>query len=117
MSEPDDLLGKADAFLKRYHPSPAPASDDIPVLTEVVSASAGKTAREPSADKTRDSGLTLREIEQGLTLRVLEAMQPQIAKFFEESLRARLEDHLRRSLATLTGQVRADVESMVRDAV
>jgi hypothetical protein len=36
MSEPDDLLGKADAFLKRYHPSSAAAQRDVPVLTEII---------------------------------------------------------------------------------
>jgi hypothetical protein len=120
MSDSDDLLGKADAFLKRYHPSAAPASDDIPVLTEVVPAPAERPNREPSADKSQDSvpkDPDSREIEQRLRQRVIEAIQPYIANFLDESLRARLEDHLRRSLAALTDQVRADIETLMRDAV
>ena len=120
MSDSDDLLGKADAFLKRYHPSPVPASDDIPVLTEIVPAAAGRPSSEPSADKSHGGGLkdpALREIEQRLRQRVIEAIQPYVANFLDESLRARLEDHLRRSLAALTDQVRADIETLMHDAV
>ena len=40
MSDSDELLGKADAFLKRYHPTGAAGQGDVPVLTEVIAESA-----------------------------------------------------------------------------
>ena len=118
MSDSDDLLGKADAFLKRYHPSPASASDDIPVLTEVVPTAAARPGRGSTAEKSHDGGqLALSEIEHRLRQRVLEAVQPHIASFLNESLRARLDDHLQHALGTLTDQLRADIETMVRETV
>ncbi|HYQ95221.1 MAG TPA: hypothetical protein VEP70_10385, partial [Burkholderiales bacterium] len=74
MSDSDDLLGKADAFLKRYHPSGAAAQGDVPVLTEVVAEPAA--AARPSSGtpaQVGSIGSELPELEQRLKQSILDA--------------------------------------------
>jgi len=115
MSEPDDLLGKADAFLKRYHPSGHSARDDVPVLTEVVADPAAHPA--PSSAKNLPAGTELQELEQRLKQSVLDAIGPHVAKILEEPLQTRFEAHLQRALATFRAQIKLDIERIIRDAV
>jgi hypothetical protein len=119
MSDSDDLLGKADAFLKRYHPSGAAAQGDVPVLTEVVAEPTATPARSSSGMPAQGSstGGELLELEQRLKQSILDAIGPHIAKFVEEPLRARLDTHLQRALTTLSAQVKTDIETLIRDAV
>ena len=119
MSESDDLLGKADAFLKRYHPSGALARDDVPVLTEVVTEPAATPARPSLGTPVQGSSTKteLLELEQRLKQSILDAIGPHIAKFVEEPLRARLDTHLQRALTALSAQVKTDIETLIRDAV
>lgn len=109
MSDPKDIVGKADAFLGRYRPAAAP---DVPVLTDVVDApgrapdatAAGESSKPPAAPP----GLTeaeLRSIERQVTQRVLEAIQPAISGLLEQAL------------SKLAEQYRAQVDAVVRDAV
>ncbi|MGB5082439.1 MAG: hypothetical protein WBO23_17055 [Burkholderiales bacterium] len=115
MSEPDDLLGKADAFLKRYHPSSPSARDDVPVLTEVVADPAAHST--PPSAKSFPAGAELQELEQRLKQSVLDAIGPHVAKILEEPLQARFEAHLQRALATFTAQIKLDIEKIIREAV
>lgn len=119
MSDSDDLLGKADAFLKRYHPSGTAAQGDVPVLTEII-AEPGATPAHPLSGAARQGGTTgseMPELEQRLKQSILDAIGPHIAKFVEEPLRARLDAHLQRALTALSAQVKADIEAMISDAV
>jgi hypothetical protein len=118
MSDSDDLLGKADAFLKRYHPSGAAAQGDVPVLTEVV-VEAAPAARPSSGTRAQGGsiGSELPELEQRLKQSILDAIGPHIAKFVEEPLRARLDAHLQHTLTALSAQVKTDIETLIRDAV
>ena len=115
MSESDDLLGKADAFLKRYHPTGHSPRDDVPVLTEVVSDPNPRT--EPGGPAEGLHGAELRELEQRLKQSVLNAIGPHIAKILEEPLRVRLEAHLQRLLAAFSVQLKSELETLIRDAV
>jgi hypothetical protein len=117
MSDPEDnLLGKADAFLKRYRSSAKPGIDEVPVLTEVVADPAAPSLRSAtsSADAT---GTELEAMEKRLRQSLLDAVGPYLTDFLEEPLRARIEDHLRRTLAGLAEQIKADIDTLVRDAV
>ncbi|TMH80653.1 MAG: hypothetical protein E6H51_00735 [Betaproteobacteria bacterium] len=119
MSDSDGLLGKADAFLKRYRPSGAAAQSDVPVLTEIIAEPAATPAH-PSSGPPAERGSTgseLPELEQRLKQSILDAIGPHIAKFVEEPLRARLDAHLQRALTALSAQVKTDIETMIRDAV
>ena len=119
MSDSDDLLGKADAFLKRYHPSGTGAQGDVPVLTEII-AEPGATPAHPSSGAALQRGTAgseLPELERRLKQGILDAIGPHIAKFVEEPLRARLDAHLQHALTSLSAQVKSDIEAMIRDAV
>ena len=119
MSDSDDLLGKADAFLKRYHPSGTAAQGDVPVLTEII-AEPGATPAHPSSGAALQRGMAgseLPELERRLKQCILDAIGPHIAKFVEEPLRARLDAHLQHALTALSAQVKTDIEAMIRDAV
>jgi hypothetical protein len=116
VSDSKDLLGKADAFLKRYRPSSKSAPDDVPVLTEVVA--------EPTTQSSASVGAAgnlakpnLQELEQRLRQSLLDAIGPFVANFLEERLRAHLDAHLQRVLPTLADQIKTDVEILVSDAV
>ena len=118
MSESDDLLEKADAFLKRYRPSGTSAREDVPVLTEVIAEAAAKPAL-PSSGPPDPGGATkaeLNELEQKLKQSILEAIGPYITNSLEETLRVRLEAHLQHKIADLSARVKADLEAMIRDA-
>jgi hypothetical protein len=115
MSDSKDVVGKADAFLSRYRP--AAAAEDLPVLTEVVDLPhAGATPPAgPSAAALNETDLD--RIERQITQRVLETIQPTLSSFLEEPLRVALQTRLDQALGPLAEQCKADVESIVRDAV
>lgn len=118
MSEPEDLLGKADAFLKRYHPSSTAAQHDVPVLTEVIDA---RDAQAQPATTPAPSGVPsetdLTALEQRLKQSILEAVASHVVKTVEDPLKERLDTHLQRVLIALSNQVKLDLEVLVREAV
>jgi hypothetical protein len=118
MSESDDLLEKADAFLKRYRPSGTPAREDVPVLTEVIADTDARPASLSSGASTpgNPAKAELNELEQRLRQSILAALSAQIASSLEEALRVRLEEHLQRKLADLSTQIKAELEMQIRDA-
>lgn len=117
MSDPDDnLLGKADAFLKRHRTSAKPGKDEVPVLTEVVADPEARPTA-PAASAAGSAGTELEDLEKRLRQSLLDAVGPYLTNFLEEPLRARIEDHLRRTLAGLAEQIKADIDTLVRDAV
>jgi hypothetical protein len=117
MSDPKDLVEKADAFLKRYHPAPTTARDDVPVLTEVVvepqsmHSPSGPTGASPPARAH------LTDLEQKLRQSLLDAIAPRVASILEEPLRLRVEAHLKRALPALADQLKSDIDALVREAV
>jgi hypothetical protein len=119
MSESDDLLDKADAFLKRYRPSGTPAREDVPVLTEVIADTDARPASPSPGASTpgNPAKAELNELEQRLRQSILTALSAQIASSLEEALRVRLEEHLQRKLADLSTQIKAELEMQIRDAV
>lgn len=117
MSKSDDLLEKADAFLRRYRPSGTTARDDVPVLTEVIAEADAKPAPSPSGAPASVGTAELNELEQKLRQSILDAVGPYIANSLEEPLRVRLEAHLQHKIADLSAQVKADIEVLIRDAV
>jgi hypothetical protein len=119
MSESDDLLEKADAFLKRYRPSATPDRDGVPVLTEVIADSGPKPAPSSSGPPapSPEPRAELSELEKRLTQSILDGIGPHVSALIEEPLRVRLEAHFQRKLADLGAQVKADLEAQIRDTV
>ena len=118
MSEPEDLLGKADAFLKRYRPSRG-AAHDVPVLTEVIAEARDAPARpDPAAAAQSARPKTeLADLERRLKQSILDAVAAHITKTVEEPLRAYLDAQLESALSTLSAQVKADLETFIRETV
>jgi len=116
VSDSDDVVRKADAFLSRYRPSALPAQDDFPVLTEAVSSISTATPVDAHA-AARLTETELQEIGQQLRQQLRDAIGPYIENFIEESLRVRLESHLQRAFVSFTDQVRADVEALVQESI
>jgi hypothetical protein len=117
MSDSKDLVEKADAFLKRYHPTPSAPRDDVPVLTEVV---AEPQATPPAAGSTGQGApakTQLTDLEQKLRQSLLDAIAPRVTSILEEPLRLRVEAHLKRALPALADQIKSDIEVLVREAV
>lgn len=119
MSEPDDLLGKADAFLKRYHPSSTPARHDVPVLTEVIAETSETPSQAEANAGARNAPPTtdLLQLEQRLKQDILDAVASHVVKTFEEPLQERIDAHLQRALAALSAQIKTDLETLIREAV
>ena len=122
MSEPEDLLGKADAFLKRYHPSSAAAQRDVPVLTEVIEThqAPAQPVPTPTAAQVASSSPSeadLLALEQRLRQSILDAVASHVVQTIEEPLKERLDTHLQRVLIALSNQVKIDLEMLIREAV
>lgn len=97
MSEPEDLLGKADAFLKRFHPASGAAKQDVPVLTEIID----EIRAPPPAAGAAPSGSSAKA----------ELVE------LEHRLQQSIDAHLQRALAGLGTQLKADLEAIIRDTV
>jgi hypothetical protein len=114
MSEPEDLLGKADAFLKRYHPSSTAGRHDVPVLTEVIE-EGRKTPLQPEPPAPAQSELA--DMERRLKQSILDAVASHLMKTVEEPIKAHLDAHLQRALVALSAQIRTDLETLIRETV
>ena len=112
MSEPEDLLGKTDAFLKRYHPSSTAARHDVPVLTEVIDE--GRKTLQPDPPAAQNE---LAEMERRLKQSILEAVASHLMKSVEEPLKAHLDAHLQNALVALSAQIKTDLETLIRETV
>lgn len=94
MSEPEDLLGKADAFLKRYHPASTAAQHDVPVLTEIIADAREPQSQAPAQPPVPVSQAELLELEQRLTQSIRDAITAQVAQGVEEQIKGRLKAEL-----------------------
>jgi hypothetical protein len=129
MTDSDELISKADALLARWRSgaaAPRPPAD-YPVLTEVIAASAAAAdpafaraadelpRRSESSPACVDAGV--QALEERVRLRVLDAIEPYVGAFIEETLRLRIEE-LARNLATAVARdARDDIVELVRNAV
>ena len=132
MSDSRDLIDKTDALLGRYRGAQKSiAETDFPVLTEVFEvavpaaapAPASTPAPAPTAPMTAVARPPLQTAEppqfreDQLVEEVLRRLAPHIDEALGTPLKERLDEHLRRALTALTGQVRIDIETLVRVAV
>lgn len=127
MSDSRDLIDKTDALLGRYRGNAKPDPEsDFPVLTDVYEQRQSPDSPPEAAargfagkvDIAAAHPLDSRELrEELLANEVLRQLVPYIEEALGDPLRERLDEHLRRALAALTGQVRIDIETLVRQAV
>jgi len=120
MSDPDEVLKKADALLERYgRGARTEAEEEFPVLTEVVDEPPAAQRSEPAqaSNESPDPQERQREIEARILQQVQQAVSEQLGDMLGEPLRERLEACLNSALETAAAQIRNDVESMVQAAV
>ena len=118
MSDPDDILGKADAFLKRYRPSSTSDRDDVPVLTEVITEAPAAPVKAPDTPaQDGPAKAEMLDLERRLKQSILDAISLHLTKSVEDKLRTRLDAHLQQALTALNTQVKADIEPLIREAV
>ena len=126
----DELLSKADALIARWRSGavvPRPPAD-YPVLTEVIGASAAAAPATieaadqfphlpPLEESPAPADAGLQGLEERVRLRVLEAIEPLVRAFLEESLRLRIEELARDLGTTIARDARNDILTLVSDAV
>jgi len=117
-SEPDDLLGKADALMARHHPGRAPAApyagipvldevveriskeDDLPLLTECIASASPDDAQ-------------LKALAASLRVSLLAALQPEIDALID----ARLKEGLAPLMERMFGQLRDELHQVARETL
>jgi len=127
VSDARDLIEKTDALLGRYRGNSrfGPESD-FPVLTDIYPQ--GPISGSPAENSVvRKTGSDDKQAEQStespdfredqLVAEVLRQLASHIDEVLGDPLRERIEEHLRNTLTTLTGQVQIDIENLVRVAV
>ncbi len=136
MADSEDLIGKADALMARHRPGRAggepisgipvlqevvdlaPASDDVPVLTEMVEVGvhdlplpAPTTSASVAAELPHEQQAAA--LSQNLRSSLLAALQPEIDSLIEERLKQSLEPLVER----LFNDLRDDLQSIARDTL
>jgi len=127
VSDSRDLIDKTDALLGRYRGnSKSNPESDFPVLTDIYkqgqlpgSPPQGSASGVPGKGCIPTANLSdSRELREAMLVdEILRLLAPHIDEALGDPLRERLDEHLRRALAALTGQVRIDIEALVRVAV
>jgi hypothetical protein len=121
MEDDRDLLGKADALLRRHVPPRATGEGtDVPVLTELITPSA-KSPAPPLPEAvpspapvaaSRDDAFT-----RDLVAEVVNAVQARLAQDLERRLTQQVTAEVQASIAATLGDLRQDIANAVGDAV
>ncbi|MBL0140531.1 MAG: hypothetical protein IPP91_00250 [Betaproteobacteria bacterium] len=125
MEDDRDILGKADALLRRHVPPRAEDGDsaDFPVLTEVITRG-GTPAAGPAApaappaqvhDRTMAAGDD--EYTRALIAEVVNAVQSRLARDLERRLTQQVAAEVHASVAATLGDLRQEIANAVGDAV
>ena len=125
MAHDDDILGKADALLRRHVPPRATTGeeDEVPVLTELITPS-GMPAPGPRSEAqpagTSGPALPARSDDaftRELVAEVVAAVQSRLAQDLERRLTQHLVAEVHASVVATLGDLRQDIANAVGDAV
>lgn len=105
MAHDGDILGKADALLRR-HGGGSPDTGDIPVLTDLVEPPAIALATGQAGDLARD-----------IFTRVLAEVEGRLAADLERRLVQHLEPQVHVAVASALGDLRQELANAIGDAV
>jgi hypothetical protein len=106
VEENRDVLGKADALLKRHAAAPEAEAGTIPVLTDLI---------EPPSPLAADS--VAGELSNEVFARVMEEVEGRLAAELERRLCQHLEAEVHVAVASALGDLRQDVANAIGDAV
>ena len=117
MEDDRDILGKADALLRR-HVSPRTGSGDgadVPVLTELITPW-GHVA--PAAAPPREGGIPSRDtLTREVIAEVVDTVQARLAQDLEHRLAQQVTTEVQAAVAAVLGDLRQDIADAVGDAV
>ena len=120
MTDERDILGKADALLRRHAQARADEepSSDVPVLTDLVSppsalplAASGTAPASPTRPYPND------KLARELVAEVVQAVQARLATDLERRLTQHLVAEVQASVSATLGDLRQDIANAVGDAV
>jgi hypothetical protein len=118
MADDRDILGKADALLRRHAPARPGSGDgsDVPVLTELITPGASQAApAQPAgapAAPLRDDAFT-RE----LVAEVVNIVHSRLAQDLERQLAQHVTAEVRAAVADTLGDLRQEIANAATDAV
>ena len=121
MEDDRDILGKADALLRRHVPprTGSPDGADVPVLTELITPGAA-----PAAPPSQDGGLlhadtsaSREAFTRDLVAEVVSAVQGRLAQDLERRLTQQVTAEVQAAVAATLGDLRQDIANAVGDAV
>ena len=120
MADDRDILGKADALLRRHVP-PHTAGDgrDVPVLTELITPSGKPAVSEPAPPASPAPVVAARDdaFTRDLVAEVVSAVQARLAQDLERRLTQQVTAEVQASVAATLGDLRQDIANAVGDAV
>ena len=122
MSDSGDLLDKADALLGRYRGGvKSNIENDFPVLIEIVGefeSDIGISHMDSTIAPPPQMPAPADDFSEDRILRdAMLALAPRIEAVLGDTMKERLEEHVRITLQTLSEQLRLDIETLVRIAV
>ena len=107
MADERDLLGAADALLRRHAPSRPSADEDVPMLTELLAPGQRPAAPPPSGDAfTRE-----------IVAEVVAEVEARLARDLERRLTQHLVAEVQAAVGAALGDLRQDLANAVGDAV
>ena len=107
MADSRDVLGKADALLKR-HATTGPDAGGIPVLTDLI---------EPPAPSQAEGVSAAGEISHEVFARVMAEVEGRLATELERRLVDHLKSEVHVAVSSALGDLRQDVANAIGDAV
>jgi hypothetical protein len=124
-SDPEDILGKADALMGRHRPARAGAEPyaEIPVLSEVVAPPGGSddlpVLTELVVPEPADAAHAGRRsaLEEDIRASLLTELQPEIDRLIENRLKESLSPLVERMFNELRGDLQAIAREILSDAI
>lgn len=119
MTDERDLLGQADALLRRHVPPRSTAGPDVPVLTELISPGGlAAPAQAALSDEDSDDAVTVDEsLRRELVAEAVVAVQAKLADELEDRLAQLVAAEVRESVASALADLRRDITGAVASAV
>ena len=123
MAENDDILGKADALLRRHVPPRAGRGEgsEVPVLTELITPGGSRAASAPPAEATRkvtpEPDGRDDEVRRQLVAEIADTVRSRLAQDLERRLTDKVLVEIRGAVTASLGELRPDIARAVDEAV
>ena len=120
MEDDRDILGKADALLRRHVPPRTGSTDgpDVPVLTELITPGGQAASAAASPAPPREAGIPTREsLTREVVAEVVDTVQARLAQDLERRVAQKVTAEVQSAVAAVLGDLRQDIADAVGDAV